>query len=133
MNGGAEPRWLTVGDVLLLHEGQILRYGGDMAVRDKALLESAVEVPRFVFRYGQEDVSGLAAALLFALCKNHPFIDGNKRTATVSAFAFLELNGHTLAPNVSLAELEALVLAVARGEASRETVADVFRKHLVPL
>ncbi len=89
------PRWVALAEALLLHDMQLVAFGGAPGVRDLALLESALARPQNVFSYGSESphLARLAAAYAFAIVKNHPFIDGNKRAGLVIAFAFLELNG----------------------------------------
>lgn len=93
----AEPIWLTVADVLLIHEDQIARYGGLNGIKGGGLIESAVMSPRHVAFYeGECDILMLALILCRALARDHPFIDGNKRTAAVAMLIFLELNGYEL-------------------------------------
>ena len=90
--------YLTVAEALLLHARLIQRTGGSGGVRDVGLLESALSRPQATFG-GQElypDLWGKAAALMQSLIQNHPFVDGNKRTALAATGIFLELNGHTL-------------------------------------
>ncbi|VXC43064.1 type II toxin-antitoxin system death-on-curing family toxin [Sphingomonas sp. 8AM] len=92
-----EPIWLTTADILAIHEDQIARYGGLDGIKDCGLVESAVMSPRHVAYYeGERDLLMLALVLCRALARDHPFIDGNKRTAAVAMLMFLELNGHEL-------------------------------------
>lgn len=90
-----EPTWLTEQMVLAIHEDLISQYGGLSGVGDPALLEASLARPHHKFSY-QPEVSllELAAAYGFALCKNHPFVDGNKRTAFMVMYVFLGLNAH---------------------------------------
>src|SRR5437879_5621549 len=90
--------FLTVADILGLHERLIEVYGGQPGVRDHGLLESAVAMPQFTFGGAplHDDIFSMAAAYLFHIVKNHPFLDGNKRAGTAAAIVFLELNGVTL-------------------------------------
>jgi death-on-curing protein len=121
--------FLTLDDVLSLHADQIARYGGSPLVRDVGLLESAVATPSATF--GGEllhpSLEEQAAAYLFHLLKNHPFVDGNKRTGLVAMLAFLGLNGRQLhAPDDDLTDL---VLGVAEGRVTKSEVAVFVRRH----
>ncbi len=123
--------FLNLQDVLLAHRDQTARYGGDPGVRDLGLLESAIAQPRATF--GGEFLHpfpfAMAAAYLFHIVQNHPFVDGNKRSGAVAALAFLELNGVTIdAPKGSLYEL---TIAVANGRADKAEIAEYFRSHAV--
>ena len=86
-----DPKFLTLDDVIEIHGEMIARYGGSDGIRDKGLLESAVATPQASFGgdYVHTDVFEMAAAYLFHIVKNHPFIDGNKRTGAMAAFVFL--------------------------------------------
>jgi len=123
-----EPRFLLVEDVLRIHAHEIETYGGAFGVRDTGRLLSAVVAPQAAF--AGELLHGtlfeMAAACLFHLARNHPFIDGNKRVALAAALAFLELNGVSIdAPDE---ELYAIVLGVATGEQSKATAAVFFER-----
>lgn len=108
------PRWLSKVAVLAIHGRLLAEHGGAPGLRDESLLESALAAPRNHSEYEQADVFRLAAAYAFALTSNHPFIDGNKRTAFAAAGVFLELNGYFLeAPEP---EAVGAVLALSRGE-----------------
>ena len=127
-----EPKFLSLIEVLLIHQDQIARYGGEPGIRDMDLLKSALGMPAVT--YGGEflhtDICEMAAAYLFHLVKNHPFVDGNKRTGAVSAFVFLALNGLDLeVPEDDLAEM---VQAVARSEMDKSRVAVFFRSGAGP-
>jgi death on curing protein len=119
---------LTVDIVLEIHGEAIAQFGGSDGLRDRALLESAIAAPQASF--GGEspfsDVVEVAAAYLFYLCSNHPFIDGNKRAALGSCLVFLQLNG--LKPQPDSDDWENLTLAVAAGALSRDEVTDRLRK-----
>jgi death on curing protein len=121
--------FLGVDDVLTLHANQVNLYGGQQGVRDLGLLESALAQPQATFG-GQllhKDVFEMAAAYLFHVVQNHPFLDGNKRTGAVAALVFLDLNGVEIdAPKGSLYEL---TMRVATGQASKDHIADYFRSH----
>lgn len=119
---------LTLEMVLEIHAEAISQFGGSEGLRDRALLESAVAAPQASF--GGEspftDTVDIAAAYLFYLCSNHPFIDGNKRTALGACLVFLRLNGFTLAPDGD--DWENLTLAVAAGAMSRDDATAALRK-----
>jgi death-on-curing protein len=123
--------FLQVDDVLLIHADQVERYGGSNGVRDVPLLESAVGTPQAGFggEYLHKDLFEMAAAYLFHLVKNHPFVDGNKRTGLAAALTFLDMNGLKLdAPRGSLYDL---TIAVATRQADKAQVAEFFRSHAV--
>ena len=125
------PAFLGLGEVLLIHRDQIGRYGGEGGIRDLGLLESAVALPEAGFggRYLHQDLFEMAAAYLFHIVRNHPFVDGNKRTGAVCALVFLELNGVGIdADEDALADM---VIAVAEGRAGKDAVADFLRAHAV--
>jgi len=112
-----------------IHEDQIQRYGGSFGIRDMGLLESAVAMPQAGFggQYFHTDLFEMAAAYLFHIVKNHPFVDGNKRVGSMAAYAFLELNGKTFdAPEREYGDL---VLAVAEGKRTKSAIAEFFRKY----
>lgn len=120
--------FLGIDDVLAIHRDQIERYGGEMGVRDVGLLESAVAMPSASFG-GQalhSDIFKMAAAYMFHIVQNHPFLDGNKRTGAVAAIVFLALNDVELEDDEN--GLEAITLAVAQGKASKDEVAGFFCK-----
>lgn len=124
-----QPEFLTLGDVFEIHADQIERYGGQSGVRDISLLQSAVALPMGGFgeQYFHKDIFEMAAAYLFHIVQNHPFIDGNKRTGAVAAIVFLDLNGHELICTEE--ELEQLVLSVASGMADKPQIVTFFRKY----
>ena len=121
--------WLRQDVVLALHDEQIAEHGGLSGIRDLALVESALGRPVNLAAYGDPDASSLAAAYAFGLARNHPFNDGNKRTAAVVALTFLLLNG--VAFEISEAELVVMTLALAVGDLSEDEVARWFREHIV--
>lgn len=110
------------------HAEQLTEHGGGEGVRDAKLLESAMARPRNLAAYGDPDAADLAAAYAFGIARNHPFVDGNKRTAAVVSETFLVLNGHAL--GASDAELAVAFLALAAGELDEAETADWFRVHL---
>jgi death-on-curing protein len=128
-----EPAFLTLDEVLALHADVVDRYGGALGVRDAGLLESAVAAPRATFGGGylHETLEEMAAAYLFHLVKNHPFVDGNKRVGLAACLAFLGLNGLWL--DADEVELGDLVVAVAEGSAGKPDVAVFLRTRLAPL
>jgi death-on-curing protein len=93
----AEPAWIELDVVLAIHDEQLAEHGGQPGVRDPGLLESALGRPRNQFAYGNTSITRLAASYAFGISRNHPFLDGNKRTSLVVAELFLELNGYALA------------------------------------
>lgn len=123
-----EPVWLDADVALAIHDRQLAEHGGGVGVRDAGMLESALARPLNQWTYGEDDRCALAAAYAFGVAKNHPFVDGNKRTAWVLARLFLALNGVTLsfAPDEAIAT----VLALAAGELTEEEMTDWFRGHL---
>lgn len=125
-----DPEFLRVDDVLQIHQDQIERYGGSPHLRDPGLLTSAVDAPRAMFdgKYLHGDLFEMAAAYLFHIVQNHPFVDGNKRTGTAAALVFLDLNGIDMAiDNDTLADH---VLAVAQGRDDKKAVAAFLRLHV---
>jgi death-on-curing protein len=122
-------RFLTLDEVLRIHEDQVNRYGGSLGLRDRNLLLSALAQPEATFggQYLHADIFEMAAAYLFHLCGNHAYIDGNKRVALVAARVFLKLNRLDLRPPDR--ELEELVLATARGETQKDALAAFFKLH----
>jgi len=127
-----KPVFLTLDEVLALHADQIDRYGGRLGVRAVELLESALAVPATTFggRYLHGDLYEMAAAYLFHLVKNHPFVDGNKRTGLMAMLVFLGLNG--LRIEASEDELADLVLAAADGRISKAEIAVFVKDHARP-
>jgi len=122
--------FLSLDDILVAHIDQIQRYGGDPGVRDLSLLESAIAQPQTMF--GGERLHGfpfeMAAAYLYHIVQNHPFVDGNKRTGAVAALLFLDLNGvEIVAPRGALYDI---TIAVATGLGSKPEVAEFFRTHV---
>ena len=120
---------VTVEVAEAVHAEQLAEHGGGEGVRDRALLESAMARPKDLAAYGEPDAAQLAAAYAYGIARNHPFIDGNKRTAAVISETFLMLNGHRL--QCSDAELVVAFLALAAGELVEEELADWFRARLV--
>lgn len=111
-----EPVWVFREVVFMLHEQSLAQFGGLAGVRDEGLLDSALGKPLNLFAYGKPTLFDLAASYGYGIVKNHPFIDGNKRTGFIVAVTFLELNGRRFAAS----EVDATVcmLALATGEMS---------------
>lgn len=127
--GLIEPDWLDLRTALAIHDRQIAEHGGGAGVRDQSLLESALARPVNKSNYGEKDPAALAAAYAFGVARNHPFIDGNKRTAWVLARLFFVTNGYTLKFDQQAAI--DTVIALAAGELSEEQLAEWFRAHLI--
>ena len=124
---GKEPLFLTLVEVLHFHEDQIHRFGGKEGVRDLGLLESAVAQPRAFFggHWLHENLYAMAGAYAFHICKNHPFFDGNKRTALVATLVFLEINGiSVLDPKDVLADA---IGRIATGQLNKEQWIDLLK------
>ena len=121
------PSFLSLDEVLALHADQISRYGGETGVRDLALLQSALAMPqaKFAGEWLHPSLPEMAGAYLFHLVRNHPFVDGNKRTGLISAIAFLGLNDVELVATPE--ELVEVVLGVAERRTDKAQVA-VFLK-----
>lgn len=126
----AEPIWLDLEDALAVHDRQLAEHGGPGGVRDPNGLESALARPVNLHAYGQPDPAALAAAYAFGLARNHPFADGNKRTAWVMARLFLAINGVAL--RFQPEDAIGAMMALAAGELSEEGLADWFRERMTP-
>jgi death on curing protein len=124
-----EPVWLDAEIALAIHDRQLAEHGGGTGVRDFGMLESALGRPVNQWAYGEDDRIALAAAYAFGVARNHPFVDGNKRTAWVLSRLFLKLNGVEI--HFSPADAIQIVLALAAGELSEDELADWFRTPAV--
>ena len=122
--------WLQKSVVWAIHEAQLAEHGGSAGVRDAGLLASALARPVNLDAYGEPDVADCAAAYGFGISRNHPFIDGNKRTAFVCAELFLTLNGFVL--NATDVDCVLTVLAVAAGDLDEVAFAQWLRTHMAP-
>ena len=124
--------FLTLDEVLALHADQSEQYGGRPGIRDTGLLQSALGVPRATFgqRFLHGSLHEMAAAYLFHLVRDHPFLDGNKRAGLAALLAFLGLNAHWL--DADPEALEGLVRAVAAGKTTKAEVAVFVQGHLRP-
>ena len=130
--GGVDPVFLELADVLDLHADLIARFGGASGLRDPGLLQSALAMPLASFgdAFLHVDLFEMAAAYLFHLVKNHPFVDGNKRIGASAAMVFLDLNGWELdAPNDAFADF---VLGIAAGDIPKSAIAEYLRRNVVP-
>jgi death on curing protein len=124
--------FLTLDEVIALHADQIERYGRRPGIRDLGLLQSALGTPSATFegRFLHEDLHEMAAAHLFHIVRNHPFVDGNKRVGLMVLLAFLGLNARRL--DASPREVEDLVLGIARGRVSKAEATVFIQQHLRP-
>lgn len=126
-----EWRWVDPRVALALHAEQLRAWGGAQGIRDEGLFESAIARPRNLAGYGEPNASDLAASYAYGLAKNHPFIDGNKRTALVVCETFLIDNGRGLI--ASDAELAVLFEALAAGELAEDELAGWLRERIQPI
>lgn len=120
--------FLSLEDVLEIHKNQIELYGGTNEMRSTELLQSALAQPQagFAGQYLHSTIYEMAAAYAFHICQNHPFVDGNKRTALTSSLVFLEFNGITiLDPENKLIDL---MLGVSQGKISKQEIANFLKK-----
>jgi death on curing protein len=121
-------KWVSADFVGVIHDQQIARFGGGSGLRDEGLLFSALGRPENLATHGDPDVAALAASYAYGIARNHPFVDGNKRTALVTAAVFLLENGYELvAP-----EADAVItfLALAAGELAEDALADWIRANI---
>lgn len=125
------PLFLTVEQVKSIQSEMIREYGGIHGVRDEGLLLSACEMPLSGFgeNYFHDSLEYMAAAYLFHLVKNHPFVDGNKRVGLAAALTFLDANHLSADFDLKDDVLEAMVLEVASGKMTKEQVRDFFKNH----
>jgi death-on-curing protein len=119
--------WLSQQIVLAIHDEQLAEHGGAIGLRDPGLLESALARPMNRAGYGDPDIAELAAVYAIAIVQNHPFLDGNKRTAYVMLETFLELNGASF----PVSDIEAVIamLSLAAGDSSDEEFTSWVRTH----
>jgi death on curing protein len=126
-----EPQWLELVIVVDFHAEQLALFGGPDGIRDLGLLESALGRPLNKFAFGETDLAALAAAYAFGIARNHPFIDGNKRTALASMIVFLNLN--ELALVAPQEEVTAVILALAAGEVGEDVLGRWISAHVRPI
>jgi len=120
--------WVDPAVAVAAHGEQLAEHGGAAGVRDMSMLESAMARPLNLIAYGDPDVAELAASYAFGIARNHPFADGNKRTAAVVSETFLMLNGYRLM--CSDVELVTTFLALAAGELTVDALSDWFRSNI---
>ncbi len=123
----SEWKWVAKQALLLLHDESLAEHGGSSGIRDEGLLDSALARPENLAAYGEPDVADLAASYAFGIAKNHPFVDGNKRTAFLALGVFLGLNDRRLF--ASQVEATATTLGVAAGEDDEAALAEWIREH----
>ena len=124
-----DPLFLSIDEVLALHDQQLGLFGGSGGVRDLGLLESALGNVEATFggEFLHQTIFEIAAAYLYGICRNHAFVDGNKRTAAAAGLTFLDLNGIEI--DASEDDLYDLVIGVAEGRVSKAAVAVFFEQH----
>lgn len=122
--------WIDAAVLRAAHDEQLAEHGGGAGTRDEGLLESALVRARNLAAYGDPDVAELAAAYGFGVARNHPFVDGNKRTALVAIELFLLLNGWEL--HATDADCVMQILALAAGELDEDALATWIRAHAAP-
>jgi death-on-curing protein len=128
-----EPLWIREIEALAMHDQQLTLFGGPAGVRDYGLLESALARPKNILAYSETppSLSRLAAAYAVGISSNHPFLDGNKRTAMVVSFAFLDVNGWEVIASQEDAVLA--ILSLAAGEMTEDQLAEWFERNTGPL
>jgi death-on-curing protein len=123
----SEPFWLTAAMIVAIHDEQLAIHGGSAGLRDSGLLESALDRPRNKWAYEQAALPELAAAYGYGIARNHPFVDGNKRTALLAIYTFLGVNDVDFV--VPEADAAAIILSLAAGEVSEENLARWIRDN----
>ena len=127
------PEFIDTELAVVIHEDLIDTFGGSLGIRDKGLLESALAQPQASF-FGSllhPTIEEQAAAYLYHICKNHPFVDGNKRTALGVMETFLRINGYEL--SMANRNLENLVIDVANNRTNKLTLAKIIKKYLIKI
>lgn len=124
-----EPLWVSEEIVRFIHQDQIQQHGGSLGVRDENLLAASLARPRHLLVYGQPDLFDLAAAYGYGLAKNHPFIDGNKRTAFMVMYVFLGLNRYLI--EVPEMEVVQIMERLATDQENQESLAQWLRQNSV--
>lgn len=123
-----EPLWLLDEAVLIAHEISLAQFGGSDGIRDAALLESALARPKNLFAYSKPTFMQLAAAYTYGIVRNHPFVDGNKRTGFLAGAAFLELNGLKL--RATETDATSIIVGVAAGGVTEEQLAQWYEGNV---
>jgi death-on-curing protein len=126
-----EPRWLTEEQILAIHERLLSEHGGLAGVRDQGLLESALDRPRNLFAYKDASIYDIAGAYAHGIVKNHPFLDGNKRTAFIAAYVFLAMQGRQLIASEEKAVTA--MLALAAGEMTQQAFSKWLEQESEPM
>jgi death on curing protein len=122
-----EPIWVLRSVVDAMHDAQLTEHGGASGVRDEGLLDSALARPRNLHAYGETDLCALGAAYAFGIARNHPFVDGNKRTAFLAAYVFLRVNGLELTADEVGVTIS--MMALAAGETTEAAFAGWLRSN----
>ncbi len=123
----SEPIWLFPELVIAFHDEQLREFGGPPGIRDRGMLESALDRPKNKWTYGEQDLAKLAAAYAFGIARNHPFVDGNKRASLLSIVTFLGLNGiDFVADN---AEAVVIIQGLAAGEIDEDGLSRWIRDN----
>lgn len=131
MSGQREPKWISAELALAIHDRQLAEHGGPAGLRDRGMLESALARPRQLLSYGSDvDMPRLAAAYAVGIARNHPFVDGNKRTAYVVCRTFLVLNVWDMVGDLS--ERYPIFLGVAEGSLDEAQLTAWLREHCRP-
>jgi death on curing protein len=121
------PVWIPRDLVLAMHLRQLSEHGGGTGIRDSGMLESALSRAENKLAYGTPDLFDLAAAYAFGIARNHPFVDGNKRTALVASFTFLYINGYAVTSSQD--ENVTTFVTLASGELQEDALAKWFREN----
>jgi death-on-curing protein len=124
----SEPFWLTRQMIIAIHDEQLAIHGGASGLRDEGMLDSALDRPRNKWSYEGADLPELAAACAFGIARNHPFVDGNKRTSLLALYTFLGVNGIDFI--VPEADAAAIILSLAAGEVSEQSLTRWIRDNL---
>ena len=124
-------KFLDKETILYFHADQIKKYGGSYGVRDDNLLESALAQPQATFKgeYLYKNIYEMASAYGYHLCKNHPFIDGNKRISLIAMYTFLYVNGYEL--KMDEKEIYLLIMGVANNSISKEELTEYIKKYTI--
>ena len=127
-----EPLWMEAADAVIAHDLELASHGGSAGLRDVGLLESALSRPKNIWTYADSapSLAVLAASYAFGISSNHPFVDGNKRTALLVSFAFLDVNGSEVTASQEDAFLA--ILGLAAGEILEEQLAQWFESNTTP-
>ena len=128
-----EPIWMELGDAVIFHDMELAAHGGSTGLRDPGMLESAIMRPRNLWAYtdAPPSLTRLAAAYAFGISSNYPFVDGNKRTALVVSFAFLDTHG--VAVTACQEDAYETNLRLAAGEIGEQQIAEWFDRNTAPL